>query len=115
MRAPRFVHQPVYVVTSGSIPSGTEELAYDLQALGRGTVVGESTVGAANPVEQLVVHPHSCSGSRRCVSCTRAPAVNWDGVGVRPDILCSPQTALDVAQRAAAERAAGRRVSARPR
>jgi C-terminal processing protease CtpA/Prc len=102
----RFAHQPAYVLVSGRTPSGAEELAYDLQALGRATVVGETTVGAANPVDQYVVTPHLL---------VRVPLVrvrhaitggNWEGVGVVPDIACPAGDALDVAHRHAVRRLA---------
>ena len=41
--------RPVYVITSAATVSGGEELAYDLKALRRATLIGEKTVGAANP------------------------------------------------------------------
>src|SRR6202044_1018744 len=50
--------KPVGVLTSGVTFSGAEALAYDLQQLGRVTVVGEQTGGGANPREGFRVHPH---------------------------------------------------------
>lgn len=100
----RFVDQPAYVLVSGRTPSGAEELAYDLQALGRATIVGETTVGAANPVEQYVVTPHLL---------VRVPLVrvrnaetggNWEGAGVVPDLACPAADALTVAHRDAVRR-----------
>lgn len=45
----------VAVLTSAATFSGCEELAYDLQALGRATVVGEQTRGGAHPVRPFVL------------------------------------------------------------
>ena len=102
----RFAHEPTYVLVSSRTPSGAEELAYDLQALGRATVVGETTVGAANPVDQYVVTPHLL---------VRVPLVrvrhaitggNWEGVGVVPDLACLAADALTEAHRDAVRRLA---------
>lgn len=41
--------KPLYVLTSHETFSGGEELAYDLQALERGVIVGEPTGGGAHP------------------------------------------------------------------
>ena len=48
---PRYLDRPVYVLTGPTTFSGGELLAYDLQALGRATVVGEPTRGGAHPSE----------------------------------------------------------------
>jgi hypothetical protein len=45
----RYLDRPVFVLTSGRTFSGGEDFAYTLQALGRATVVGETTGGGAHP------------------------------------------------------------------
>jgi C-terminal processing protease CtpA/Prc len=50
--------KPVYVLTSASTFSGGEQLSYDLQQLGRASVVGERTRGGAHAREGFPVHPH---------------------------------------------------------
>ena len=50
--------KPVLVLTSGTTFSGGEGLAYDLQQLGRATVVGERTRGGAHPVERFRIRGH---------------------------------------------------------
>jgi len=46
------------VLTSATTFSGAEELSYDLQQLGRATVVGEHTKGGAHPRHGLRLSPH---------------------------------------------------------
>jgi C-terminal processing protease CtpA/Prc len=99
---PKYLEKPVYVLISKSTFSAPESFAYDLQALKRVTVVGETSRGGANPSLQLllsdrfgVIIPHAV---------TRNPITNtnWDGTGVVPDIRATSEQALDVAHLAAA-------------
>lgn len=95
--APHFGDGPVYVLTSADTFSGGEELAYDLQQLGRATVVGEVTGGGANAREGFRVAPHL----ELCVPVVAArnpvTGTNWEGIGVRPDIPTPAEDALRVA------------------
>lgn len=92
--------RPVYVLIDGGSFSGSEELAYGIQADGRGRIVGEPSGGGANPPESFdlacdiriwlptwqPVHP--------------VTGANWEGTGVRPDIP-GGEDALATAHRAA--------------
>jgi retinol-binding protein 3 len=44
---------PLYVLISSGTFSGAEEFAYDLKALKRATIIGETTGGGANPGDSL--------------------------------------------------------------
>ena len=48
---PRFVNQPVYVLTSHETFSGGEEFTFDLKTQKRATIVGETTGGGPIPYE----------------------------------------------------------------
>jgi C-terminal processing protease CtpA/Prc len=100
---PRYLGRTVYGLTSASTFSGGEALAYDLQALGRATIVGETTRGGAHPSE--VVSLTEQIELRLPVARAINPVTgnNWEGVGVQPDIPVSASAALDVAYRAALE------------
>jgi C-terminal processing protease CtpA/Prc len=100
---PRYLDRPVYVLTSASTFSGGEQLAYDLQALGRATIVGETTRGGAHPsaVVSLTDHVELRLPVARSVSSVTGG--NWEGVGVRPDVAARAQDALDVALEAIGE------------
>ncbi|MET8545991.1 S41 family peptidase [Kitasatospora sp. NPDC004799] len=87
--------KPVYVLTSGNTFSGGEELSYDLQQLGRAEVVGETTRGGAHPREGWTVHPHLELSVPIARAVNPVSGTNWEGTGVRPDVPCDADTALD--------------------
>ena len=96
-----FVGVPVYVLTSKSTFSGGEEFAYDVQALKRGTLIGEVTGGGANPTGPVDLG----HGVAATIPFGRAEnaitKTNWEGRGVQPDMSVPASDAL----RAALERA----------
>jgi len=87
----------IAVLTSSRTFSGCEELAYNLQALGRATIVGETTGGGAHPCEVFGLTDElevtiPIARSRNAVTGT-----NWEQVGVVPDVACSADLSLEVA------------------
>jgi hypothetical protein len=101
---PRYLDRPVYVLTSSTTFSGGEELAYDLQVLGRAIVIGEVTRGGAQP--SAVVSLSEQVELRLPVARTVNPVTggNWEGAGVQPDIPATAADALEVARQAALRR-----------
>jgi len=97
--------RPVAVLTSAFTFSGGEELAWDLQELGRATVIGEVTRGGAHPVERVQVHPHLRATIPHARSISPRTGRNWEGTGVTPDIAVPADRAVD---RALAHLAGGR-------
>jgi hypothetical protein len=95
--APRLPHTPVAVLTSSRTFSGGEELAYDLQALGRAVVVGETTGGGAHPREAFDLTAHLQLHVPVARSVQPSTGTNWEGVGVVPDHPCRAEDALEVA------------------
>jgi hypothetical protein len=95
--------KPVLVLTSGTTFSGAEELSYDLQQLGRATVVGERTRGGAHPVERFPIRPHLQATIPIARAHSPVSGGNWEGTGVLPDVQVPAGEALGVAyQRALA-------------
>jgi C-terminal processing protease CtpA/Prc len=93
--------KPVYVVTGPATFSGGEQLAYDLQQLGRARIVGERTRGGANAREAFRVHPHLEATISVAAAVSPVTGTNWEGTGVAPDIETSAEQARDVAYEAA--------------
>ena len=97
---PRFTG-PVFVLTSKRTFSGGEDCAYDFQVQKRGTLVGETTGGGANP-GSLVSVGHGfvvfIPSGKAINPVTRA---NWEHVGVKPDVAVPAADALRTAHAAA--------------
>jgi C-terminal processing protease CtpA/Prc len=93
--------KPVYVLTSATTFSGGEHLSYDLQQLGRATVVGERTRGGAHAREGFPVHPHLEATIAVAESVSPVTGGNWEGTGVMPDIEVIASQARDTAYRLA--------------
>jgi hypothetical protein len=94
--------KPVFVLISHRTFSAAEELAYDLQALRRATIVGETSRGGAHPV-----WPHRLTPAlslRVPAGRARNPVTgsNWEGTGVVPDVAIAPADAPAEAYRRAA-------------
>ena len=104
--------RPVLVLTSTNTFSGGEELAYDLQATGRGRIVGSRTGGGANPNEAFDIGRGF--GALIPIGAAVNPITggNWEGRGVTPDVETEAGKALDVAWRLALEAALAQAESA---
>ena len=89
--------KPVYVLTSAVTFSGGEQLSYDLQQLGRATIVGEPTRGGAHAREGFRVHPHLEATISVAAAVNPKTGGNWEGTGVAPDIQTSADRARDTA------------------
>lgn len=89
---------PVFVLTSPRTFSAAEEFTYNLKALERATIVGETTGGGAHPVQQ-----HQVEGYPLAMSLPFGRAINpvtesnWEGTGVEPHVAVPDGDALEVA------------------
>lgn len=92
-----FAGLPLYVLTSKDTFSGGEEFAYDVQALKRGTIIGEVTGGGANPAGPVDLG----HGVIAIIPFGRAEnpvtKTNWEGRGVQPAVAVPASEALEVA------------------
>ncbi|GAA3225013.1 S41 family peptidase [Actinocorallia longicatena] len=98
--------KPLYVLAGENTFSAAEELAYDLQQLGRAVVVGEPTRGGAHPCKGWTVHPHLEATVPTGRAVNPVSGTNWEGVGVRPDVPCPAAESLDRAHALALTRLA---------
>jgi hypothetical protein len=96
--------KPVYVLTSDRTASGGEEFAYDIQQLKRGTIIGGTTWGGANPGDVVPLDQHFAIFVPQGAPTNPVSKTNWEGTGVKPDVPADPAAALDVAWRMAMEK-----------
>lgn len=93
----RLISQPIYLLTSKRTFSAAEEFAYNLQALGRAKIIGETTGGGAHPVCEEQINAQFTL----IVPCERSinpiTKTNWEGTGVKPDVEVPSEIALDKA------------------
>jgi hypothetical protein len=90
--------KPLYVLTSAETISGGEAFAYELQALKRATIVGETTAGAAHfgPIFRLNDHFNMQIAVGQGVN--PITKTNWEGTGVKPDVPVRADLALATAE-----------------
>lgn len=88
---------PVYVLTSHATGSGAEEFTYNLKNMGRATIVGETTVGAAHPVSRETVQDHFQVLLPYGRPINPITNDNWEAKGVEPHIAVPQEDALKTA------------------
>lgn len=103
---PRFVKQPVYVLTAHETFSGGEEFTFDLKSQKRATIVGETTGGGAHPVQGLSAGDHFTIGVPFGRPINPVTKGDWEGTGIEPDVKVSAAEALSIAEKLAADKLA---------
>ncbi|MFX1418754.1 MAG: S41 family peptidase [Promethearchaeota archaeon] len=93
----RFPNKPVYVLTSRRTASGAEEFAYVLKMLERGKIIGETTRGAANPVDIFPILNKFVIWLPIGTPTNPISNDNWEGKGVSPNIEVPQEQALEKA------------------
>lgn len=101
--AERDARRPVYVLTSSKTFSAGEGLAFLVQELKRGLVVGEVTAGAANPGRAYRIDETFEIVVPNGQVLTSVGRRSWEGAGVTPDIRVPASDALATAQKLASE------------
>ena len=98
VEGPKMTDVDLYVLTSRNTFSAAEEFTYDLKNLNRATVVGETTGGGAHPVElhylrDLNIELKVPFGR----SFNPKTGLNWEGIGIEPNVKTSKEKAFDTA------------------
>lgn len=97
----RFVHTPVYILTSKLTFSAAEHFSYNLQMLHRATIVGEITGGAAHAGAFHRIDDHFGIAIPEFRIVNPYSDRDWQSVGVHPDVPVGAADALATAQQLA--------------
>ena len=98
--------RPLIVQVSRSTFSAAEEFAYDVQALRRGSIVGEVTGGGANHALPVAIPGGFTAFIPQARAENPVTGTNWERVGVRPDLPVAAAEAARAAHRLALQRVA---------
>ena len=99
----KFLDKPVYVLIAKRTFSAGEEFAYDLKALKRAILVGETTGGGANLMAPHRIDDHFVALVPFARLVNPITKTNWQGTGVAPDVNAPAAQALDAAEKLARE------------
>jgi hypothetical protein len=94
---------PLYVLISGRTASAAESTAYTLQAAKRAVIVGAVSAGAANPGGEFPAGDDFFVFISTSTTINPVTGANWEGVGVKPDVIVDPARALERAEMLALE------------
>jgi hypothetical protein len=100
----RLADKPVYVLTSARTLSGAEQFCYDLKMLKRGTLIGETTGGAAHSGVFHRIDDHFGMGIPETKPINPFSKSDWAETGVEPDVSVKTADALDTALKLARDR-----------
>ena len=97
----KLADKPVFILTSSSTFSGAEQFSYDLKMLKRATLVGETTRGGAHAGVFHRIDDHFGMGIPETKAINPFSTVDWEGVGVQPDVKVKAADALQTAEKLA--------------
>jgi hypothetical protein len=90
----KLADKDLYILTSRRTFSAPESFAYDLQALKRATVVGETTGGGAHGTTIYRVTDRFSASIPFSRSINPVTKTDWEGTGVKPDVDVPANQAL---------------------
>jgi retinol-binding protein 3 len=90
----KFADMDLYILTSHRTFSGSEALAYDMQALKRATIGGETIGGGAHGTTIYRITDHFGASIPFCREINPVTKTDWEGTGVKPDVAVSADQAL---------------------
>lgn len=93
----RMTDVDLYFLTSSKTFSAAEEMAFNMQHLGRALIIGETTKGGAHPVDVLIVQGDILLQVSIGETVHPVTKTNWEGVGVEPDVKVPAEEALQTA------------------
>lgn len=97
VKGKKYIDKPVYILTSKYTFSAAEASAYNLNTLKRSLIVGETTRGGANPGERFRLSDHFEVFIPTGQAINPITKANWEGIGIKPDIMVPKDQALKTA------------------
>ena len=94
---PRYVGKPVYILTAQRTFSAPESFAYEMQRTQRATIVGEVTGGGAHSGAWFPIDDRFSLFIPLSRYVSAVSGGDWEGTGVKPDVVCGAAQALDCA------------------
>ena len=94
---PRFKDAPLYILTSKNSASAAEAFSYAMKNLGRATLVGEVTAGAAHGRNADIVNDDYILTLPTTRGVDPRTNDNWERIGVKPNMETPSDNALNVA------------------
>lgn len=88
---------PLFIVVDNKTSSGAEALAYELQQFKRAIIIGEQTLGEANPGKRFAVSEQLWMMIPTAISSNAITGKNWEQIGVTPDIKINKDKSLQAA------------------
>ena len=100
--------KPAYILTSSRTYSAAEHFTFDMKALKRAVVVGETTGGGQHSGVFYRLSDHFGIGVTEVRPINPFASDGWEGTGIEPDVKVSAASALDEAVKLARRKVAGR-------
>lgn len=104
IRDPRWVGKATYLLVDGGVASAAEAVAYNAQLEKTAIIVGSTTYGAANNNKKFPIAPQFVLSVSYNRPINPISGTNWEGTGVKPDIVVAGGMALDAAELDALDR-----------
>jgi hypothetical protein len=104
----KLADKDLYILTSSRTFSAPESFAYDLQALKRATIVGETTGGGAHATTIYRITDRFSASIPFSRSINPVTKTDWEGTGVKPDVAVPAHQALLTAHLLALKKALNR-------
>lgn len=96
-KLPTLYNNEIICLTSKNTFSAGEQFCYDIQSRKRGIIIGEITGGGANPGEFYTIDKEMKIFIPFAYTKNPITKTNWEGKGVKPNIVCKSKDALKCA------------------
>lgn len=93
----RMYEKDLYILTSKQTASGAEEFTYNMKNLKRATIIGETSRGAAHPIDQKIVQNNFIINLPIGRPVNPISKTNWEKTGINAEIAVPADQALEKA------------------